>query len=246
MEITVPRRYCGPPSSGNGGWTSGALASHVRALHDCPAVSVRLSSPPPLDRPMTVVGEDHEPLTGRPALRLYDGEVLVASATPVAELDEPVPAPATAEEAERAQARYEGDEDHPFPSCFVCGTDRDPGDGLHLRPGPLMDGSGRYATTWTVTDDVSRAVSWGALDCPSGWAAGVAGRAMVLGTMTARVWRVPSPGETLVVTAWKRGEQGRRTRSASTLHAENGELVGRAETVWVAVDPSTVRPVGAR
>ena len=242
MELTVPRRYCGPPSSGNGGWTSGALASHVRAAHDAPAVSVRLSSPPPLDRPMAVVGDHPGALTGTPTLRLYDGEVLVATGTPVAELDEPVPVPATPDEAERAQARYEGDEDHPFPSCFACGTDRDPGDGLRLRPGPLMDGTGRYATPWTVPHDVGRAVTWAALDCPSGWAAGVAGRAMVLGTMTARVWRVPSPGERLVVTSWKRGEQGRRTRAASTVHATSGEMLGRAETVWIAVDPSSVRP----
>ena len=246
MELTVPRRYCGPPSSANGGWTCGALASHVRAVYDAPAVSVRLSSPPPLDRPMAVVGDAPEPLTGTAGLRLYDGEVLVATGTAVPELDEPVPTPATAEEALRAQARYEGDEDHPFPSCFVCGTD--PGDeaGMRLRPGPLADGSGRYATPWTVPDDVSRAVTWGALDCPSGWAAGVAGRAMVLGTMTARVWRVPSPGEELVVTAWKRGEDGRRTRSASTLHSAGGEMLGRAETVWIAVDPGSVRPVNPR
>ena len=25
MELTIPRRFCGPPESGNGGWVSGAL-----------------------------------------------------------------------------------------------------------------------------------------------------------------------------------------------------------------------------
>ena len=102
--------------------------------------------------------------------------------------------------------------------------------------------SGRYATTWTVPDDVTRPMVWAALDCPGGWSAGIAGRPMVLGTMTARVWRVPAPGEELVVTAWQRGAEGRRHRSASTLHAPDGELLGRAEAVWVAVDPESVRP----
>ena len=32
--LIVPRRFCGPASSGNGGWTAGALAALV--AHDCP------------------------------------------------------------------------------------------------------------------------------------------------------------------------------------------------------------------
>ncbi len=60
--------------------------------------------------------------------------------------------------------------------------------------------------------------------------------------MTARVWRVPEPGERLVVTAWQRGAEGRRHWSASTLHAPDGEMLGRAEATWVAVDPASVRP----
>ncbi len=242
MQLTIARRYCGPPDSGNGGWVSGALAAHVRTSADRPAVSVRLSSPPPLDRPLDVFADDPDLLAGASLLRLVDGDVLVAGGTAVADLDEPVPAPATPGQARAAEARYEGLADHPFPTCFSCGTDRAPGDGLRLRPGPLDDGSGRYATTWTVPDDVSRPMVWAALDCPGGWSAGIAGRPMVLGTMTAQVWRVPAPGEQLVVTAWQRGAEGRRHWSASTLHDADGEMVGRAEATWIAVDPRSVRP----
>lgn len=245
MELTIPRRYCGPPESGNGGWVSGALAEHVRTSRDLPAVNVRLSAPPPLGRPLVVVGDDPDPLTGTSVLRLLDGDVLVATGSAVPELDEPVPSAATPEQARLAEERYEGAATHPFPTCFSCGTEREPGDGLRLRPGPLDDGTGRYATTWTVPDDVNRAMVWAALDCPGGWSAGIAGRPMVLGTMTARVWRVPEPGEPLVVTAWQRGAQGRRHWSASTLHAAGGgddAMVGRAEATWVAVDPESVRP----
>ncbi|QKE82568.1 hypothetical protein [Arthrobacter sp. NEB 688] len=242
MELTVPRRFCGPPESGNGGWVSGSLAAHVRTSGPLPAVSVRLSAPPPLERPMAVVGDDPDPLTGTSVLRLLDGDVLVATGTAVPELDEPVPPPASWDEAQAAQERYEGEADHPFPTCYSCGTGRTEGDGLRLRPGPLADDSGRYATPWTVPDDVDLAVVWAALDCPGGWSAGIAGRPMVLGTMTARVWRVPAPGERLVVTAWQRGAEGRRHWSASTLHAGDGEMLGRAEATWIAVDPASVRP----
>ena len=33
-ELIVPQRFCGPPDSGNGGWTAGALAALDEA--DCP------------------------------------------------------------------------------------------------------------------------------------------------------------------------------------------------------------------
>ena len=34
QQLIVPSRFCGPPSSGNGGWTAGALATLID--HDCP------------------------------------------------------------------------------------------------------------------------------------------------------------------------------------------------------------------
>ena len=62
--LFVPRRFCGPPSSGNGGWTAGTLAGLVP---DCPedpdrtrvwpAVEVSLRMPPPLETPMPVTRE---------------------------------------------------------------------------------------------------------------------------------------------------------------------------------------------
>ncbi len=240
MQLTIPRRFCGPPESGNGGWVSGALARFLPTSPDTPAGSVRLSAPPPLDRTMEVVVE-----TGADApatARLLDGDHLVATATAV---PEPAPAdldPVTAEEARIAEGRYEGLADHPFPTCVVCGTEREPGDALCLRPGPVEDGTGRFACTWQVPDDVDATLVWAALDCPGGWAAGVAGRPMVLGTMTAVVHAVPEPGSTCVVTARQTTTEGRKHWSASTLHSPDGELLARAEAVWVAVDPASVRP----
>ena len=43
-ELILSRRFRGPSSSGNGGYTSGALATH---LHDCP--ENRVDAWPPVE-----------------------------------------------------------------------------------------------------------------------------------------------------------------------------------------------------
>jgi hypothetical protein len=204
---------------------------------------VRLAAPPPLDRPLRVLTESVTD-SGPDAVRLVDGDHLVATATAVAAPRPTVddPAPATAEQARAAEDRFGGLVDHPFPTCVVCGTAREPGDALCLRPGPLDDGTGRHACTWTVPEDVDGALVWAALDCPGGWSAAVAGRPLVLGTMTAAVAALPDPGSTCVVTAWQTAAQGRRHWSASTLHSPDGGLLARADAVWFVVDPTSVRP----
>ena len=239
MEITIPHRYCGPPESGNGGWVSGTVAAHVPTTALRPAVTVRLASPPPLDRPMSLTAEPTA--DGGLAFRLVDGTHLVASAAASADLVDDVPPPVTLEQARAAEARYEGLADHPFPTCFSCGTGRDPEEALCLRPGPLADGTGRYAATW-VPREASVPLVWAALDCPGGWSAGIAGRPMVLGTMAARVHGLPTPGEPHVVLAWQRGSEGRKHRSGSALFSATGELLARAEATWIAVDPTSIRP----
>ncbi len=243
MELTIPHRWCGPPESGNGGWVSGAVATFVPPVDGLPAVTVRLSSPPPLDRPLAVRVGEPEGGSGAVRVEVLDDDHLVATATNAPEPDAPLAPPATAAEARAAEARYEGLAEHPFPTCVVCGTAREPGDGLCLRPGPLDDGTGRYATTWQVPHDaVDAPLVWAALDCPGGWSAGIAGRPMVLGTMTAAVRALPEPGSMCVVTAWQTRAEGRRHWSATALHSPAGDLLARAEAVWFAVDPESVRP----
>ena len=223
-ELVVPTRFRGPARSGNGGWSAGALA----ARSDWPAVTVRLSAPPPLETPMRVA-ED-----GAALVASYDGaEVLRA-----VEADhEPEPAaPVEVEEARAAEERYPGLEGHPFPTCFVCGTGREPGDGLRIFSGPA--GEGRSAATWTPTEATAE-IAWAALDCPGAWAADVGERLMVLGTMTARVDRLPEVGAEHVVVGELRGQQGRRSLTAASLYDADGGLVGTAEHVWIAVDRET-------
>ena len=239
MEITIPHRYCGPPESGNGGWVCGTVAAQVPTTATHPAVTVRLSSPPPLDRPMSL--EAHPTDAGLLALDLLDRGHLVARGTASPDLDDEAPEAVAHDLAVQAETRFEGLAEHPFPTCFACGTARDPEEALCLRPGPLADGTGRYAATW-VPHEVSVPLVWAALDCPGGWSAGIAGRPMVLGTMTARVLSLPDAGTPHVVVAWQRGSEGRKHHSGSALFSPAGQLLARAEATWVAVDPATVRP----
>ena len=227
-ELLVPRRFCGPPTTGNGGWTAGALAALVE--HDAsgsngaspPGITVSLRKPPPLDTPMPVVA-----------------------------LVEPV----SPEEARAAEATYAGLTFHPFPTCFACGVARGEGDGLRIFPGPVsdQDGAARVAATWTPDgsladarpshdDGAARAslpVTWSALDCIGGWAGDLEERLMVLGRMVARVDARPVIGEEHVVVGLARGREGRKTFTASTLYDSDGRVVARAEHIWVAVNPAS-------
>jgi hypothetical protein len=239
-ELLVAARFRGPARSGNGGYTCGALAA--LAPDSWSAVTVRLSQPPPLDVAMTVSRSESLLVAS------YDGAE-VARATPAEQDPRPVD-PVDVATARAAEAAYPGLTAHPFPTCFSCGTGREPGDGLRIFPGPLAEG--RVAATWTPdpgvvadwheyaepTREVGHAVTWAALDCSGGWAADIGARLMVLGTMTARLWSLPVVGAEHVVVGEPRGESGRKRMSATSLYDPAGRLVGTAEHVWIAVDPS--------
>ena len=237
-EFVVPRRFCGPPESGNGGWVSGHAAVLVAGPDD-QAVTVRLRTPPPLDRGLQVRTAEDGTLT------VADGDHPVLEARPDAPREpRGIPEPVSFDVAKACGERYEGWHDHPFPTCFTCGTERDPADALCLRPG-RVEGADTYACAWVPAEDVARETVWAALDCPGGWASGFAGRPMVLGTMTAQVTDLPTPGDPHVVMAWRRGGEGRKHLSGTALYAADGRLLAQAEAVWIAIDPTAVRPAGA-
>lgn len=259
--LTVQSRFCGPPVSGNGGWTAGALAALVEpdaaTVDDLPGVPVRvrLRKPPPLEAAMAVTRSD-----GTTRL-LLDAEAPVADTT-VAEAvvvpgDLTPVAPVPHDVARAAEASYAGAVRHPFPTCFACGPQRAEGDGLRIFPGEVdpVEGRRRVAATWTphpslaeqpsresgaepAAAHVTLPITWAALDCVGGWSEDLLGRPMVLGQMTARVDVLPHVGAAYVVVGEHRGAEGRRTMTASTLYAADGTPVARAEHVWVAVDPT--------
>lgn len=241
MGFVVPSRFCGPPESGNGGWVSGHVAARLQPGPD-ESVTVRLRTPPPLDRELHVAaGRDD----GRRTLEVDDGEHAVALGTTGTALQPGgIPTPVSFADATVAGEGYEGLADHPFPTCFSCGTARERGDGLRLQPGRVAGGGGEYAAAWVPAADVTLETVWAALDCPGGWASGIAGRPMVLGTMTAQVAQLPAVGEEHVVMAWQRGGEGRKYHSGTALYAADGRLLAQAEATWIAINPSAVRPAG--
>jgi hypothetical protein len=214
--LRIDGRYTGPPGSANGGIAAGLLAAHV----DAAVVEVTLRRPPPLDTDLRVEGGS-----------LYDDGTLIASAVP-GTVDGAAPHPPVPVEVARATV-YAGNVDHPFRGCYVCGTDREPPDGLGLRPGPI--GAGAVAGVWTPTGDEPFLV-WAALDCPAGWAADLPGRPMVLGRMALEHRGSPAVGEPHVVVGWTRGSEGRKTFSASALYDADGRLLALAQSTWLVVD----------
>lgn len=228
-SFVVPARFRGPPRSGNGGWTSGHLAQLVDGALDGGAVTVRLRTPPPLNTEMEVARGDDG------TVELWDGQTLIAQAFPAEPLDATqVPAPVAYQQARAAGSAYEGLRSHPFPSCFTCGTDRNPADALCLHTGLLAGHTTLRAAAWTPGESAPELV-WAALDCPGGWASGVADREMVLATMTASVRELPVVGEPHMVMAWPSGAEGRKHYSGTCLYAADGRLLAQADAIWIAM-----------
>jgi hypothetical protein len=259
-DLIVPARFCGPPSSGNGGWSAGAIAA--LAGDDCPAdharpwptVEVSLLAPPPLDTPLPVARADDDTTDGSHAgvVASYDGRPVLRARCSHDHLTEVEPV--HPDEAGAAMATYHGLGSHPFPTCFACGTGRADGDGLRIFPGRVADQDDRprVAATWTpdrsVAEDfhaygdgrprASLPVTWAALDCVGGWAGDLEERLMVLARMSARIDSLPEIGEEHVVVGLGRGREGRKAWTSATLYDADGRVVGTAEHLWVEVDPT--------
>jgi hypothetical protein len=246
-DLTIAARYCGPATSGNGGYTAGSLAERMEG-DDARAVEVTLRQPPPLDVAMSVQRRPAD--DSGDALWLAHGDSRVAEAREVPDDLEPVEGVALSA-ATDAMAGFPGLVRHPFPRCFVCGPDRDEGDGLRIFPGPVAPG--RVASAWLPAAGLAESsdlldqgvqrvggpVAWAALDCIGGWAGDMTERQMVLGRMTAHVDALPVVGEPHVVVGAHLGTEGRKTFTASTLYDSDGRVVGRARHVWIAIDPGS-------
>jgi hypothetical protein len=222
-EILIERRFRGPIASGNGGYVAGRLAAFV----DGPA-EVTLRLPPPLERPLRVERDGD-------AVRLFDGDALVAEAVPAA-VDVDPPAPVAAPEAERAAANHVRFGAEAFSECFVCGV-RD--DGLNVHVGEVPGRAPLHAAPWRVAEEGPEIV-WAAIDCPGAYAVGAQGRGeVVLGRMAAEVVRAPRRGDECVVTAWPLGEDGRKLYAGTALFTADGELLARARQTWIEPRPTS-------
>ncbi len=227
--LTIPSRFNGPTTSGNGGYSCGTLATHIKG----PA-SVSLRRPVPLDEPLEVrAGEEG-------AVGAFDaaGE-LVAEAVPAPPLA-PWSGPAIDLAAAReARKRYAGPAEGLFAHCFVCGRARP--DSLGVFAGPVGE-EGAIASSWIPPDwaaDEGGAVRpelvWAVLDCPSYFA--VYGEYSTLAFLVreqAEILAPIHPGVEYVVAARPLERSERKGLAATAILGADGEVLAHAECLMVA------------
>jgi acyl-coenzyme A thioesterase PaaI-like protein len=227
--LRVAARFCGPPTSANGGYICGLVADAIGQL-----VTVRLLKPPPLDTDMTLHVDEG-------GWHVEHAEMRIVEARPANLDDVTPPAPpsyATAMEASR-HAPWSDPAQHPCPGCFVCGPERSAGDGMRLFAGPVPEQS-YVATGWVP--DASMAGADGtvaaqfiaaALDCPGFQSMQTGLKPYLLGEFTCRIDQPVQAGEPCVIVGWKIEVKGRRHIVGTSLHGKDGRLCAVAKGVWI-------------
>ncbi len=231
-NILIETRFHGPPESGNGGYVCGRLAQFI----DSPAAIVRLHVPPRLSTRSCRCD------AAEAGVELFNNNVLVAEARPTRVVLEP-PEPPSYEEAEAASRWFRGFRSHCFPSCFVCGPDRHPGDGLRIFAGPI-DGRDLVASPWipdsslaSATGLVSAEFLWAALDCPGAYAfPEPAQGAVLLGELQVVLLGDVSVDERCVLVAYELAHQGRKHHTVTALYGGAGACLGLGLGTWFEVD----------
>ena len=234
----IGARFNGPPHSGNGGYVCGLVAGLIGG----PA-RVMLKSPPPLETPLNVERSGD-------AVRLTHDGVVIAEGSAAPPPDVAPPASVSLAAAEAATG-YDAPDEHYFPSCFVCGPDRAEGDGLRIFAGSV-DGADMVASLWRPDDSLAAPDGlvagehvWAALDCPSCFAFRRPDLRVLLGSLTAVVHRRPTPRETYVVVAWPERSEGRKHFSAAALLDAEGEVMARAQALWIELKPEAIAAMKA-
>ncbi len=233
--IRIPARFNGPPGSANGGYACGLVAGAMGV----DSAEVTLRSPPPLETELRL--ESH-----RQRISVHDGDTLVAEGRPTVvalRLLEPV------EPAQAAAAARAGSERwaaaHPFPSCVVCGPERQPGDGLRLFPGPLGD-EGQFACDWTPDASLADGHGavrpeyvWAALDCPTSAPIGNHGEGppLVLARLSASLDAPVLAGEPHAIVSWGLAAGGRKRTAGAALFDAGGRPLAHARALWIELSP---------
>lgn len=225
--IRIESRFNGPPGSAHGGYACGVIAAAIGE-----SVNVRLHRPPPLETPLQVhVHSDNE-------WQVMQDAQLIAVATR-AHVQARVPKPPSYLESLMLSKHYDGFKTHVFPTCFVCGPQRESGDGLRIFPG-AMPGVQQVAAPWLPHGGLSNGDGkvrpefiWAALDCPGYFASVLEGRIALLGELAVHIDRSVHIEEPCVVTAWRILVEGRKHKVGSALFDEEGERCAVGVATWV-------------
>jgi hypothetical protein len=234
-SLSFENRFRGFESGALGGYAAGAV---VAGRIDGPS-EVNLRSLPPMGRELKL--SEHGQDGG---LALLDGETLVLEAKPAPFDLEIPPTPGLAEANEAGHRLMHDELGHPYPSCFTCGPDREPGDGLRLFMGRAGADADLLVAAWTPDqalaesgDAVATEMVWAALDCPSIWAVGEfpEGGFNVLARQRVESLAPVPVGEPSIVTAWPIEHDGRKHRTGVAIHGGDGRLLARGESLLVEV-----------
>ena len=228
QHITIGRRFCGPPQSGNGGYTCGMLAAAAAT-----PLEVRLIQPPPLELPLEV-REDAD----NAQILLMNGEETIASGRPQT-VELAVPDAPNYAEALAAARNFAGFREHAYPTCFVCGPRRTRGDGMRIFAAAI-DGRDLVAAPWLPDQSLAGSdhqvlpeFMWAALDCPGFFATGAHARGPLLGQFVAHIDRRVHVNEACVVIGWLIGRDGRKHYTGTAVFDDNGEICARARATWI-------------
>ena len=230
-RIVIARRFCGPPDSGNGGYSSGLIANEISQEAEC-----TLRKPIPIERELLIEARPEG------AVLLDNREVVIECRAGPIELD--LQSAISMDEAELAASNSPAANDHPFPTCFTCGPKRAPGDGLRIFPGPVKDRDNLWAAPWTPdrslangSGEVKPEFVWAAMDCPTGFAGGFpwAGT-LVTGRLAVTRIQAVQAGEPHVIISWPLGWEGRKSHAAAALYTAGGDLCAKAKATWIKLE----------
>jgi hypothetical protein len=232
--IRIAKRFCGPPTSGNGGYSSGMLASLLPGACEC-----TLRKPIPLERDLKTEVFDK-------VARLLDGTEVVIEAAPT-QIPGAQHQSVTFVESQRAAINSPAFANHPFPTCFTCGPERVSGDGLRIFPGRVNqanESSSVFAAPWIPDPSLASGgvvvrpeFIWAAMDCPTGFAAGFPWRGtLVTGRLAVEQIAPVYPLRPYVVLSWPTGYEGRKFHAGAALFGPDGELCVNARATWIKLE----------
>jgi hypothetical protein len=242
--LSVPSRFNGPPTSGNGGYSCGVIAARFDG-----SCAVSLRRPVPLDRPLEVAPANGlgsgiaGDAPGSATLHVSAGEELIAEAVAAPELapwSGPTVDPETARDA---TSRFAPPASGFFDHCFVCGRERH--DGFCVFTGPLVD-SEVVASTWTppawAADEAGEVLAefvWSALDCPAYFALhGATGALAFLARQQTTIATAPRAGVEHVVVGAPLWRDGRKALAATAILDAEGAVLAHSELLVVEPRPS--------
>lgn len=242
-EIIVPRQFRGPPVTANGGYICGVLAKAVGGKG-----SAMLRSGVPLDTPVRL----EEAEDGSVSALNDEGQVLGVAKPAADDQIPPPPASPGLEAAGRAAAASPFATRSLHRGCFSCCIEREQGEGLGVHVGQVAGAEeGVCAGLWTPHANFADAdgtvpdeITWAALDCSGSmaWWIKTGSPVGLLGTMAGEVLERPRAGETYVVVAWTRQNEGRKFFAGVALYDAAGKVIAQSGQIWIGRPPGAPAP----